>query len=93
MTWGGYSVVEVQLRALARLVRPGAPAGDVVVNLSGQDAPLLPRAAMRQHLAGQGARANWVSAWPDNVTAAAGAFARPTRRVRLVRDEERGVST
>ena len=83
VTWGAYSLVHVQLRALALLLRwraahgatgeregglegRGRAAWDYVINLSGQDVPLMRDGMVKRHLAGQGLSTNWMHAHTGN---------------------------
>jgi len=70
-SWGGFSIVLLELRGMAALLAMGQW-WDFWINLSGQDISLQPDAVLRRRLSGQGA-ANWMQAWPSNSSLDAGA--------------------
>ena len=70
VTWGGYSMVHVQVRALHLLLHHAAVTHwDYVINLSGQDLPLLRDRFLKQQLSGQGVHTNFVLGWRANWSA------------------------
>uniref|UniRef100_A0A7S4L784 protein xylosyltransferase n=1 Tax=Guillardia theta TaxID=55529 RepID=A0A7S4L784_GUITH len=84
VTWGGFSMVKAQLEMMKFVVRDERVRRrgrwDVLINLSGQDIPLMPKDVLKKHLSGQGAM-NWMQLELHNSSFSMGGWAECDNRM------------